>query len=72
MPGSWLHLSSRFFGSLGAHDLDEAEALGAPLIVLVCGARPGLPLDEARHQIQAGIEAGILGALIAFMVSNAN
>jgi len=36
--------------------IDEAEALGAPLIVLVCGAQPGLPLDEARKQIQAGIE----------------
>jgi sugar phosphate isomerase/epimerase len=36
--------------------IDEAEALGAPLIVLVCGAQPGLPLHEARRQIQAGIE----------------
>ena len=36
--------------------IDEAEALGAPLIVLVCGAQPGLLLDEARRQIQAGIE----------------
>lgn len=36
--------------------IDEAEALGAPMIVLVCGAQPGLPLEEARKQIQAGIE----------------
>ena len=35
----------------------EAKALGAPLIVLVCGAVPGLPLAEARRQIQDGIEA---------------
>jgi sugar phosphate isomerase/epimerase len=36
--------------------IDEAEALGAPLIVLVCGAQPGQPLSESRRQIQAGIE----------------
>jgi len=36
--------------------IDEAEALGAPMIVLVCGAQPGLPLEEARKQIQVGIE----------------
>lgn len=36
--------------------IDEAEALGAPLIVLVCGAQPGLPLEEARKQIRDGIE----------------
>jgi len=37
--------------------VDEAAALGAPLIVLVCGAVPGQPLAESRRQIQAGIEA---------------
>ncbi|MCX7426107.1 MAG: sugar phosphate isomerase/epimerase [Planctomycetia bacterium] len=37
--------------------IDEAEALGAPLIVLVCGAVPGLPLAEARGQIADGIAA---------------
>ncbi len=37
--------------------IDEAAAIGAPLIVLVCGARPGLPLPVAREQIRAGIEA---------------
>jgi sugar phosphate isomerase/epimerase len=35
----------------------EAQALGAPLIVLVCGAVPGLPLDEAREHIHDGIAA---------------
>lgn len=37
--------------------IEEAEALGAPLIVLVCGAVPGQPLTESRKQIQEGIEA---------------
>jgi sugar phosphate isomerase/epimerase len=31
--------------------IDEAVAIGAPLIVLVCGALPGLPLSESRGQI---------------------
>jgi sugar phosphate isomerase/epimerase len=37
--------------------IDEAAALGAPLIVLVCGAVPGLPLAESRRQIADGIAA---------------
>lgn len=37
--------------------IDEAAALGAPLVVLVCGAAPGQPLALSRDQIQAGIEA---------------
>lgn len=37
--------------------IDEAAALGAPLIVLVCGAVPGQPLAESRRQIEAGIAA---------------
>ncbi len=37
--------------------IDEAEALGAPLIVLVCGAVPGLSLAESRRQIADGIAA---------------
>lgn len=37
--------------------IDEAAALGAPLIVLVCGATPGIPLSEAREQIAEGIAA---------------
>lgn len=35
----------------------EAHAIGAPLIVLVCGAVPGMPLSEARKQIAEGIAA---------------
>jgi sugar phosphate isomerase/epimerase len=34
----------------------EAVELGAPLLVLVCGANPAVPLDEARKQIRNGIE----------------
>lgn len=37
--------------------IDEAHAIGAPLIVLVCGAVPGMPLAESRRQIQEGIAA---------------
>ncbi len=37
--------------------IDEAEALGAPLIVLVCGAEPSQPLAESRKQIAEGIAA---------------
>lgn len=37
--------------------IDEAFHLGAPLIVLVCGASPGQPLSESRKQIAEGIEA---------------
>lgn len=37
--------------------IDEAEALGAPLIVLVCGAVPGQPLEESRRQIADGVMA---------------
>ena len=37
--------------------IDEAAALGAPLIVLVCGASPDQPLEISRDQIRNGIEA---------------
>ena len=37
--------------------VDEAAELGAPLVVLVCGAVPGQPLAKSRDQIRAGIEA---------------
>ncbi len=37
--------------------IDEAAAIGAPLVVLVCGAVPGMPLPEARRQILDGIHA---------------
>jgi len=35
----------------------EAHALGTPPLVLVCGARPRLALEEARKHIREGIEA---------------
>ncbi len=35
----------------------EAAELGAPLVVLVCGAVPGQPLVESRKQIADGIAA---------------
>ena len=37
--------------------IDEAEALGAPMVVLVCGAEPRISLNQSRDQIKAGIEA---------------
>lgn len=37
--------------------IDEAAEIGAPLVVLVCGAVPGMPLIEAREQIVDGIAA---------------
>lgn len=37
--------------------LDEAAAIGAPQVVLVCGAVPGMPLGEARKQIAEGLAA---------------
>ncbi len=37
--------------------IDEAAAIGAPVLVLVCGAVPGIPLDDARRQIADGIAA---------------
>ncbi|THH41712.1 sugar phosphate isomerase/epimerase family protein [Neolewinella litorea] len=37
--------------------IDDAAEIGAPLLVLVCGAEPRQSLEESRRQIQAGIEA---------------
>jgi sugar phosphate isomerase/epimerase len=37
--------------------IDEAAALGAPIVVLVCGADPGQSLEISREQIRNGIEA---------------
>ncbi len=37
--------------------LDEAAAIGAPMVVLVCGAEPSQSLAKSRDQIRAGIEA---------------
>jgi len=35
--------------------LDEAAAVGAPQVVLVCGAKPELPLAESRRHIEEGL-----------------
>lgn len=45
--------------------IEEAAAIGAPLIVLVCGAQPGIPLADARRQIQEGIAAVLPDAAAA-------
>ncbi|MBI4559992.1 MAG: sugar phosphate isomerase/epimerase [Candidatus Hydrogenedentes bacterium] len=37
--------------------IDEAAEIGAPLVVLVCGASPELSLSESRKQILDGIAA---------------
>ena len=37
--------------------IDEADALGCPMVVLVCGAEPRISLQKSRDQIKAGIEA---------------
>ncbi|MDZ7608467.1 MAG: sugar phosphate isomerase/epimerase family protein [Cyclobacteriaceae bacterium] len=37
--------------------IDEAAALGAPMVVLVCGAEPKIPLSQSRDHIKAGIES---------------
>lgn len=39
--------------------IDEAAELGAPMVVLVCGAVPGQALTESRNQIREGIAACI-------------
>ena len=59
--GGFFPASSAFDRQAAVDDnlraVDEAAAIGAPLIVLVCGASPDVPLPEARKQIQEGIEA---------------
>lgn len=37
--------------------IEEAAAIGAPAIVLVCGAEPQQSLEKSREQIREGIEA---------------
>ena len=37
--------------------IEEARAVGAPIVVLVCGAVPGQALSESRKQIADGIAA---------------
>ena len=36
--------------------IDEANALGAPMVVLVCGAVPGQSIHRSLSQIQTGLE----------------
>ena len=45
--------------------IDEANAIGAPLVVLVCGAAPDQPLDQSRNQIADGIAAVLPHAVAA-------
>ena len=45
--------------------IEEASALGAPLIVLVCGADPVQSLEDSRKQIQDGIATIIPDAMSA-------
>lgn len=45
--------------------IDEAHQLGAPLIVLVCGADPNQPLEDSRQQIRDGIREVLPEALAA-------
>lgn len=42
---------------LNRQAIEQAAELGAPLVVLVCGASLGQPLEVSREQIRAGIEA---------------
>lgn len=45
--------------------IDEAFALGAGMVVLVCGAEPRQPLHDSRAQIREGIEAVLPHAMDA-------
>jgi len=45
--------------------IEEAAELGAPMVVLVCGADPSQPLEESRKQIRDGIAAVIPDASAA-------
>lgn len=45
--------------------IEEAAAIGAPLIVLVCGATPGISIADNIKQIQEGVEA-----IIPFAIKN--
>jgi sugar phosphate isomerase/epimerase len=37
--------------------IDEAQAIGAPLVVLVCGATPGNTVEQNLQQVRGGIAA---------------
>jgi sugar phosphate isomerase/epimerase len=57
--GFFAHTSSQQRGEAITENLkiiDEAAELGAPLLVLVCGADPGQSLETSRTQIRKGIE----------------
>lgn len=43
--------------------IDEAATIGAEMVVLVVGAVPGMPLEEARRQVADGIAACLPHAL---------
>jgi sugar phosphate isomerase/epimerase len=45
--------------------IDEAAEIGAPLVVLVCGATPGQSLFESRKQITEGIAESVKHAAAA-------
>ena len=45
--------------------IDEAAGIGASMVVLVCGATPGLTVHENLNQIQEGIEATLDHAVSA-------
>ncbi len=45
--------------------INEAHTIGAPILVLVCGARPGQPLSTSRAQIAEGIAAVLPDAAAA-------
>ena len=45
--------------------IEQAHAIGAPLVVLVCGAVPGQSLTESRKQITDGISAVLPAAVQA-------
>lgn len=36
--------------------IDEANALGAPMVLMVCGAVPGQPIQQSLSQIRSGLE----------------
>jgi len=58
--GFFPHISSAGRAQAIDHNkklLEEAATLGAPMIVLVCGASPDQSLDMSRNQIREGIEA---------------
>lgn len=45
--------------------IEQAHAIGAPMLVLVCGALPGQTLEQSRDQIREGIAAVLPDAVNA-------